>query len=790
MTFKQVIAAALVVALLGLAVVAGRFAMRRGVGEASPPAAEPPAEGPAAIAVDYPEDGSIFPPEITPPTFLWHDACDAASAWRIDVEFCDGSPAVSLLVQGEPPSIGEIDPRCVAETNEPPRLTPREAAARTWTPDAGVWEEIKKHSVAGPATATITGIGDGEQPRDVSRGQITFNTSRDPVGAPIFYRDVPLMPAKLEKGVIQPIAKNAQPLIGWRLRSVAEPRSRLLLENLATCANCHSFSRDGKTLAMDLDGPMNDKGAYVIAAVQRQMSIRDEDVMTWTSYADKLPGHKTTGFMSQISPDGRFVTTTLNESLYVVNFTDYRFLQVFYPTRGILAYYDRAARSIHALPGADDPRYVHTGAVWTPDGEQLIFSRAEARDPYPAGRKLAAFAGDPQELPLQYDLCRMPFAEGRGGRAEPLRGAAGNGRSNTFPKVSPDGRWIVFVQCRNGLLMRPDSQLYIMPVEGGTPRRMRCNTPLMNSWHSFSPNGRWLVFSSKSRSPYTQMFLTHLDADGRDSPAILIPNATAANRAVNIPEFVNIPPDGLAKIDVPAAELYRLFDLGTELDQQGRSGPAIDAFQKALAIDPAFEKAHYGLGVALARCGRVDEAVAQYRKVLEINPRHVESHNNLGAILAGQGLLDEAIVHYRSALEAEPAHAGYHGNLAAALESRGQADEALVHYRKAVELGGGYSAHYNLGRALARRGRLDEAVAQYERVLALRPEFAEAHNNLGDCLTRLGRLPEAIAHFRRAVELKPDYALARSNLEKALAASRATAANPDEPAPPKRQPPP
>ena len=45
--------------------------------------------------------------------------------------------------------------------------------------------------------------------------------------------------------------------------------------------------------------------------------------------------------------------------------------------------------------------------------------------------------------------------------------------SNSFPKVSPDGRWIVFVQCRNGLLMRPDSQLYIVPAAGGKARRMR-----------------------------------------------------------------------------------------------------------------------------------------------------------------------------------------------------------------------------------------------------------------------------------------------------------------------------
>ena len=85
--------------------------------------------------------------------------------------------------------------------------------------------------------------------------------------------------------------------------------------------------------------------------------------------------------------------------------------------------------------------------------------------------------------------------------------------------------------------MRPDGKLYIVSAEGGVARRMTCNTSLMNSWHSFSPNGRWLVFSSKSRSPYTQLFLTHIDANGKDSPTILIENSTAANRAANIAEF-------------------------------------------------------------------------------------------------------------------------------------------------------------------------------------------------------------------------------------------------------------
>jgi Tol biopolymer transport system component len=71
-----------------------------------------------------------------------------------------------------------------------------------------------------------------------------------------------------------------------------------------------------------------------------------------------------------------------------------------------------------------------------------------------------------------------------------LKGASQNGMSNSFPKISPDGKWIVFVQAKNGQLMRPDSKLYIVPAAGGTARLMNCNTSLMNSWHSFSPNGR------------------------------------------------------------------------------------------------------------------------------------------------------------------------------------------------------------------------------------------------------------------------------------------------------------
>src|SRR5215831_10658797 len=103
------------------------------------------------------------------------------------------------------------------------------------------------------------------------------------------------------------------------------------------------------------------------------------------------------------------------------------------------------------------------------------------------------------------------------------------------------------------------------------------------------------------------MFLTHIDEDGGDSPAIRIENSTAANRAVNIPEFVNIPADGMLKIDTPATEFYRLLDEAKELNDKG-SPEAISAYKKALALSPEDVRGNTQLANALVRKGSVEEA--------------------------------------------------------------------------------------------------------------------------------------------------------------------------------------
>jgi tetratricopeptide (TPR) repeat protein len=739
------------------------------------PAAAPESAELAAVTVDYPEEGSIFPPDFSAPTFLWRDAAPAAKAWLIEIAFADGSAALRVKAPGERMRVGEIDPRCVSPSNELPQLTPQQAASLSWMPDAATWAAIQKHSVGHPAKITITGFRDKAHRKAVSRGGVAIQTSPDPVGAPIFYRDVPLMPSEGEKGVIKPLADNGIALIAWRLRNVGEPRSRVVLEGLHTCANCHSFSADGKTLGMDLDGPQNDKGLYAIAPVSPKMSIRNEDVITWNTFQDPNVGRMRVGFMSQISPDGQYVVTTvatekdLFRNYYVANFKNYRFLQVFYATRGRLVWYSRATGKRQPLPGADDPRYVQAGAVWSPDGKYLVFVRAEARDAYPEHSKLAEFANDPNETPIQYDLYRIPFNGGRGGQAEPIPGASRNGMSNSFPKVSPDGRWIVFVKSRNAQLMRPDSQLYIVPAGGGEARRMRANTPLMNSWHSFSPNGRWLVFSSKSRSPYTQMYLTHIDQEGNDSPAILVENSTAANRAVNIPEFVNIPPDGLSRIEVPAAEFYTLFSRAIELQKEHKNTAAIAEWRRALDMSPADARALNNLAFALAQEGKLDEAIADWQKALADDDDYAEIHINLARALYKEGRLDEAIVHWRKALEISPVDGQAHDNLGVALMQQGNLAEAVPHLQKAVEIiPADAGAHYDLGLALLRAGRSSEAIAQYRVALAADPGNAPAHDELAVALSQERRFDEAVAEFEKAIEADGKFAQAYSNLGNTL----------------------
>ncbi len=644
-----------------------------------------------------PANETLFPPEIVPCTFAWQDATKA-DTWLVLIEFPDA-----------------------------PRRLHFASLKREWTPKAPEWEEIKERSHEKRARVTVLGFQRSAPLNLLSRGQIHISTSKDKVGAPLFYREVnlPFLEAVKDPSRIR-----------WRFGTIdSEEPPPVVLEGLPVCGNCHSFSQDGRLLGMDVDYA-NSKGSYVITAVAKNMPLASSDIMTWDNYRPE-DRQKTFGLLSQVSPDGQVVISTVKDKSVFVAKPEMAFSQLFFPIKGILAIYKRNSGAFQSLPGADDPEYVQSNPSWSPDGKYLVFARAKAYElkSKEAEDKLLLSEQDCAEFlrdgkPFLFDLYRIPYNNGQGGKAEPLAGASRNGRSNYFAKYSPDGKWIVFCQARSYMLLQPDSELYIIPAEGGAARRLACNTSRMNSWHSWSPNGRWLVFSSKSLSLYTQLFLTHIDEQGQSTPPVLLAHFTAPDRAANIPEFVNTPPGSIVRI------------------------------QEKFLDDLSHARAAY----VLENSGDVDGAIKEYRTALSINPKSVHAHQRLGFLLYNaKRNPKEGLAHTAEALRLDPNDACAHFDLGMALRYEGQPGKAVQHLAKALALmPEGFDRLYKpvdmqcaLGDALVANGNVEEAATVLAKTVSLNPKSARAHYLLAVALAAQGLIQEPAEHYSTARSMQP-----------------------------------
>jgi len=699
------------------------------------------------LTIRYPLNETLFPPEIVPPTFHWEDANSTSDRWLITIEFLDNDERMNPVrssKRGE--NAGQK-----AKISNGMNFLVRETQ---WTPESDQWELIKKRSQEKQAMVTILGVNRWSRGKILSAGRISIKTSKDPVGAPLFYREVnlPFIDAVKDPSHIR-----------WRFGAISSPKQPpIVLEKLPVCGNCHSFSADGDILAMDVDYA-NNKGSYVITQIAEQMLLATSDIITWSDYR-KEDGQQTFGLLSQVSPDGNFVLSTVKDESVFVPKPGLEFSQLFFPIKGILCVYNRHMSTFTALPGADDPKFVQSNPTWSPDGKHIVFARTEAY-------KLKNISGQrtvllsPQQCkefledgkPFLFDLYRIPFNDGRGGKPEPIEGASKNGMSNFFAKYSPDGKWIVFCKARSYMLLQPDSELYIIPAEGGQARRLRCNTSRMNSWHSWSPNGKWLVFSSKVNSAYTQLFLTHIDEQGRSTPPVLLEHFTAPDRAANIPEFVNIRPTAIKRIREQFIDDISYLRAADEFLKADDFAGAERQCRKALELNPKNATVHSTLGVALARQGKLDEAIRHFSEAISLEPDYVDAHYSLGQAMARLGKSDDAIRHFSAVLRLKPDHAKARGYLGSIMFARGMLKEAAVHLSEAIRLDPNYAdAHYNISQVMFRQGKFDEAIGHLSQVIRLKPDDAQAHYKLALALAQRGQTDQAIPHYSKAVSLKPD----------------------------------
>lgn len=209
-------------------------------------------------------------------------------------------------------------------------------------------------------------------------------------------------------------------------------------------------------------------------------------------------------------------------------------------------------------------------------------------------------------------------------------------------------------------------------------------------------------------------------------------------------------------------------NLGTILlSQPGRLPEAIEEFQTAVRLEPAFPESHFNLASAWTHetPPRFSDAVSEYQTALRLKPDDSEALGNLGNVLMRlPGRREDAIRAYRKATQLAPDRAVAHQNLGTALaQTPDTLPEAIREFQTALRLSpDSAELHANLGSALAEAGKFSEAVPELETATRLQPDAAIIHYNLGNALEQMpGRSSEALTEFRTAVNLEPGFAEAR-----------------------------
>jgi len=191
------------------------------------------------------------------------------------------------------------------------------------------------------------------------------------------------------------------------------------------------------------------------------------------------------------------------------------------------------------------PDRLETWPAWSPDGLYLYFCSAPSLwDPN-------ADIPPPHYSEMKYDLMRVGFdvKTGAWGELETVLSAQETGKSITLPRISPDGRFLLFCMSDySGFpALQPDADLYLMDLNTRKYARLDCNSDESESWHSWSANGRWIVFSSKRGDKlFMKAYLSYIDEHGKAHKPFVMPQKDPAfydsfARVYHLPEFVRDP---------------------------------------------------------------------------------------------------------------------------------------------------------------------------------------------------------------------------------------------------------
>jgi len=265
-------------------------------------------------------------------------------------------------------------------------------------------------------------------------------------------------------------------------------------------------------------------------------------------------------------PSGNYVAFSVNDTKQVFHTTDPNRVEVLDLASDVVVY-DVKRHEIVTDSLLSSPRVYETFPTFSPDGKTLFFCTADT-------------CLMPSEYnKVKYSLCAISFdpdSRRFGTTVDTIYNAkATNGKSASFPRVSPDGKFLMFTLSGYGnfSIWHKDADLYMINLQSREMIPLDVlNSKDVESYHSWSSNSRWVVFSSRRLDGlYTRPHIAYIHSDGKPSKPFLLPQKDVDfyhrfMKSYNVPEFVT----GKVKISSYRLSETAINDKGIDVTFAGK----------------------------------------------------------------------------------------------------------------------------------------------------------------------------------------------------------------------------
>ena len=311
-------------------------------------------------------------------------------------------------------------------------------------------------------------------------------------------------------------------------------------ETNTTCLNCHNFpSYSSESMMFHARGANGGTILY------------NDGKLTKIDFKSIGPKKNTT--YPAWHPEGRFIAFSSNTTHQIFLAEGNKPIEVF-DSASDLVIYDIQTGEVLTDPRFITDDFMESFPAWSPDGRYLYFVSAEDVN---LDLKFSPAA--------HYHLLRVPFdPETRtlGTQVDTLYNADSQGGSVSYPRISPDGRHLLYTWSEYGTFPIWHDEADMKMLDLQTMEEVDVilwNDPdHADSYHSWSSNGRWVMFGSRRLDGrYTRLYIAYLSEEGVPCKPFLLPQEDPRHnmwrlKSYNVPEFI----DGKVALPEEAADLF------------------------------------------------------------------------------------------------------------------------------------------------------------------------------------------------------------------------------------------